>query len=216
VRGQRPFLEHDALQAAAVIFEQLGGPEVACDQDRILPQSAHLRRRAHLSRHDADQPIRQIFQIVHAVAQQRIVDLAHPHAGALLDTFYCRLGGQAAVDRFVDPPRPAFVIGEHLIGLDDLLMLAADAEVGAARHAVDLLAHLVERGVNPVAFGLRIVGDRMFDRDARLVEHRDPGCADWSAAAASVRAAVSTRSALAISSDSTIATVCNVSISISS
>ncbi|SBV31719.1 protein of unknown function [uncultured Sphingopyxis sp.] len=172
--GQRPFLEHDALQAAAVIFEQFGGAEVARDQDRILPK-AHLRRGAHLPRHDTDQPVRQILQIVHAVAQQRIVDLAHPHPGALLDALDRRLGGQPAVDRLVDAPRPALVIGEHLVGLDDLLMLAADAEIGRTRHAVDLLAHLVEGRVHPMALGLGIVGDRMLDRDARLVEYRHTG-----------------------------------------
>ena len=128
VRGERAFLEHDALQAAAVIFEQFGGAEVACDQDRILPQ-AHLRRGSHLARHDADQPVRQILQIVHPVAQQRIVDLAHPHPGALLDALDRGFGGQAAVDRFVDPPRPAFVIGEHLVGLEDFVMFAADRRI---------------------------------------------------------------------------------------
>ena len=42
VRGQRPFLQHHALQPAPVVFEQFGGPEVARDQDRVLAQ-AHLR-----------------------------------------------------------------------------------------------------------------------------------------------------------------------------
>src|SRR3546814_6937774 len=126
---QRPFLEHDALQAAAIIFEQLGGTEVARDQDRIVPQ-AHLRRGAHLPRHDADLPVRQILKIVHTVAQQRIVDLAHPHPGALLDALDRRLGGQAAVDRLVDPGRPYLAIGENIVGIDALSMLAATADVG--------------------------------------------------------------------------------------
>ena len=55
-------------------------------------------------------------------------------AGALLDALDRRLGGQAAVDRLVDPPRPAFVIGEHVVGLEDLLMLAGGAELGLAGH----------------------------------------------------------------------------------
>ena len=54
-------------------------------------------------------------------------------------------------------------------------MFAADPEVGLARHAVDLFAHLVERGINAVPLGLGIFGDSMFDGDARLMEHRDPG-----------------------------------------
>lgn len=53
-------------------------------------------------------------------------------------------------------------------------MLAADPELGLARHAVDLFAHLVECGVD-AALGLDIVGDRMFDMHARLMENCDPG-----------------------------------------
>src|SRR3546814_2304405 len=71
-----------------------------------------------------------------------IVDLAHPHPGALLDTLDRRLGGQAAIDRLVDPARPSLVISEHLVGLDDLFMLAADAEVGRTRHAEIGRAHV--------------------------------------------------------------------------
>src|SRR3546814_682528 len=92
---------------------------------------------------------------------------------SLLDPLDRRLCGQAAVDRLVDPPRPALVIGEHLVGFEHLLMLAANAEFGLARHAVDLLAHLVEGGIDAVPFGLDVVGDRMFDGDARLVENGD-------------------------------------------
>ena len=46
VRGERAFLEQHGLQAAAVVFEQLGGSEVARDQHRVARQ-AGLRRRAH-------------------------------------------------------------------------------------------------------------------------------------------------------------------------
>ena len=49
-------------------------------------------------------------------------------------------------------------------------MLAADAEFGLRGHPVDLLAHLVERGIDAVALGLGILGDGMLDGDARLVE----------------------------------------------
>src|SRR3546814_11016658 len=46
--------------------------------------SNRLLRRAQLPGYDAEQPIREIFQIVHPLPQERIVDLAHPHPGALL------------------------------------------------------------------------------------------------------------------------------------
>ena len=77
--------------------------------------------------------------------EQRIVDLAHALLHALADALDRRLGGEAAVDRLVDPPRPALVIGEHLVGLEHLLMLADRAELGRAHHRVDLLAHLARR-----------------------------------------------------------------------
>src|SRR3546814_13168498 len=67
--------------------------------------------------------------------------------------------------------RSPFVIGEHLGGFEHLLMLALRAEFGRPRHAVDLLAHPGEGGNDAGALRLRILGDGMFDMDARLVEH---------------------------------------------
>ena len=171
VRGQRAFLEQHGLQAPAVIFEQLGGAEIARDQHGVAGQ-AGLRGGAHPPRDDAQQPVRQILEVVHPLLQQRIVDLAHPRARALLDPLDRGFGGEAAVDRLVDPPRPALVIGEHAVGLEDLLMLAGRPELGLAGHVVDLLAHLAERGVDALALGLGVLGDRVLDDDARLVEHR--------------------------------------------
>ena len=143
VRGQRAFLEQHGLQPPPVIFEQFGGPEVAGDQHGIVGQPG-LRRGAHPARDDAQQPVRQILEVVHPLLQQRVVDFAHPRAHPLLDALDRRFGGQAAVDRLVDPPRPALVVGEHAVGLEDLLMLAGGPELGLARHVVDLLAHPAE------------------------------------------------------------------------
>ena len=200
--GERPFLQDHALQLAPVIFEQLGRPEVAGDQDRVLRQ-AGLRRGAELAGDDAEQPVRQIVEVVHPVLQQRIVDLAHPRLHALADALDRRLGGEAAVDRLVDPPRPALVIGEHLVGLEHLLMLADRAELGMARHRVDLLAHPREGGIDAVALGLGVFGDGMLDQHPRLVVdgmalgHPDdqlqsgqPGHAGFPAAVAGHRRAV--------------------------
>ena len=168
MRGQRPFLEDHPLQSAAIIFEQFGGAQIARDQDRILPQS-RLRRRAQLPRHNAQQPVRQILEIVHPLGEQWIVDLAHPHPRALLDTLDGGLGGQPRINGFVDPSAPPLVISEHLIGLDDLARFAVNAEIGLACHPVDLFAHLVERRIDAVPLGFGIFSYGVFDDDARLV-----------------------------------------------
>ena len=175
MRGQRTFFQHHALQAALVVFQQFGRAEVARNQDRILPQALG-RRRAQLARDGAQQAVRQILKVVHPVGQQRIVDLPHPHPGALLHALDRCLGGQAAADRVVDPPAPALVISEHLVSREDLLVLAADAELGLTGHPLDLLAHLVEGEVDSRTLGLDILGHGMLDGDARLVEHRHARC----------------------------------------
>ena len=51
VAGQRAFLEHHALEPPLVVFEQLGGPEVLGDEDRIAAQ-AGAGRGAELARND--------------------------------------------------------------------------------------------------------------------------------------------------------------------
>ena len=107
------------------------------------------------------------------ILEQGIVDLAHPRLHALADPFDRRFGGQAGIDRLVDPPRPALVVGEHLVGLEHLVMLAGSAEFGTAGHRIDLLAHLAEGGVDAVALGLGVLGDGVLDEDARLVVDGD-------------------------------------------
>src|SRR5438309_4740014 len=108
---------------------------------------------------------------MHPLLQERVIDLAHPRPGALLNALDCRLGGEAAVDRRVNPPRPTLVVREHPIGLEDLLMLAGNAELGFPRHVIDLFAHLAESGVDALTFGLDVLGHRMFNEDSRLVEN---------------------------------------------
>ena len=170
MRGERAFFEDHTLQPAAIVFEQFGGAKVARDQDRVAAQTL-AGGGADLAADRPQQAVRQIFQIVHPVGEQRVVDLAHPHPGALLDPLDRRLGSQPAVDRFVDPAAPAFVVGEHAIGFEHLVVLATAAEFGLAGHLVDLLAHLVERQIDPLALGLGVFGDDVLDRDPRLVEH---------------------------------------------
>ena len=171
MRGQRTFFEDHALEPAPVIFEQFSRTQVAGNQDRVLPQT-HFCRSAHLAGNGAQQTIGKVFQIMHALGQKRIIDLPHPHTGMLLHSFDRRFGSQAAVDRFIDAPAPAFIIGKHLICLEHFLMLAADTEFRLTGHQVDLGPHLVERGIDPMAFRLGIFRDRMLDFDSRLMEDR--------------------------------------------
>ena len=170
MRGKRAFFEDHALQPPLVIFEQFSRAEIAGDQDGVAPQPLRSRR-ADLPCNNPQQTVRQIFQIVHPVRQQRIVDLAHAHAGVLLHALDRGFGGQAGIDRLVDAPRPSLVIGEHLVGLEHLLVLAADAEFSLAGERIDLLAHLVEGTVDPLALGLGILGHDLRDLDPWLVEH---------------------------------------------
>ena len=173
--GERTFFEDHALQSPLVVFEQFCGPEIARDQDGITAQALR-RRRAKLARNDPQQPVRQIFKIVHPVCQQRIVDLAHAHPGVLLDAFDRRLGGQSGIDCGGDPAAPAFIVSEHLIGFEHFVMLTADAKFGLRCHPLDLFAHLAKGQKNALVFGICVFGDGMFDGDARLVEHRGARC----------------------------------------
>jgi hypothetical protein len=169
VRGQRPFLEQHRLQPAPVIFEELGGAKIARDEDGVLLE-AGLGGGAHSSRNDPKQPVRQILKIVHPLLEQGIVDLAHPSARSLLHALDRGFGGKTGIDRLVDPSRPALVIGEHPVGLEDLPVLAG-SELGLPGHVVDLFAHLAEGPVDTVALRLDVIGNRMLDDHSRFVEY---------------------------------------------
>src|SRR3546814_17407701 len=52
-------------------------------------------------------------------------------------------------------------------------MFARGAEIGLGHHPVDLLAHLGERRIDAVPFRLDVLGHRMLDAYAGLVENRD-------------------------------------------
>ena len=112
---------------------------------------------------------------MHAVRKQRIVNLTHTHAGALLDAFDGGFRRQAAVDGLVNAAAPAFVICKHLIGRDDLFMFAARAEINLARHAVDLFAHFVKGGIDAVTLGFDILRDGVFNADIGLVKNGNAG-----------------------------------------
>ena len=75
------------------------------------------------------------------------------------------------LDRLLQPARPAAVLGEHLVGFQDLAVLAG-AGLGAARQqVVDGEAEARHRRVEPLQLVLDILGDELGDDDARLVQH---------------------------------------------
>src|SRR5690606_3026062 len=84
--------------------------------------------------------------------------------------FNRRLGSQTTVYGFVDAAAPPLVIGEHLIGLQNLFMLSAAAKFGLIGHVVNLGTHLVKGGIDPVTLGLGIFGNGLFNLDSWLVE----------------------------------------------
>ena len=169
--GEGAFLQDHALQPPLVIFQQFGRAEIAGDQDRVATQTLACRR-AHLARNDAEQPVGEILQIVHPVGQQRIVDLPHPHPGALLDALNRGFRRQAGINRLDDPAAPPFVVSDHLVGLEHFLMLTPQAEFGLTGHPVNLFAHLVKGEVDALQFGIAVLGHDVFDGDPRLVIDR--------------------------------------------
>ena len=109
---------------------------------------------------------------MHAFGEQGIVDLAHPHPGALLHPFNRRLCRQATINRFVYPPPPTFIIGEHFIHFEDFTVFAFDAKFGLRRHPLNLFTHFIERSIDAVALCLSVFGHGMFNGDTGLVKDR--------------------------------------------
>ena len=164
--ADRAFLEHHALEAAAVV-EQLARADVARDEDRVGGQ---LRAGvAALPGQDAQKPVRQIVKIVQAVAQIGVGHRFQPGAGQRLFLFHRRLGRQAAGDVFLHPPHPAAGIGEHAVGFQHLPVFAV-GRFGAGDHRIDREAQFVRRSLEALEFLSRIVAHRIGDDDARLVQ----------------------------------------------
>ena len=170
MRGRAAFLEHEAAQLLAVVVEQRGGAHRARNKDRIVGKVL-ARGRVVAPDKLAHQPVREIVEIVQALAQIR-VGLAQ-HAGAVvgLHALDGRFRGEAGLHRLVHLVGPAAIVREHAIGFQHLAVLARVRYVAALQHHVEIGAQRVERGVDALQFLLRIVGDQLSDDDARLVQH---------------------------------------------
>ena len=143
---------------------------MAGDDDGVLRQVAGEGpvRAAHQL---AQQAVGEVVEIVQAVAQERVRLPRHAGARVALHLLHRRLGGEAVLHGLLQAARPAAVLGEHLVGFEDLAVLAG-AGLGAAREqVVDREAEARHRRVEPLQLVLDILGDELGHDDARLVQH---------------------------------------------
>ena len=141
----------DAAQLGAVIVEEFGRPHVARDDDGILRQVA-ARRGGDLAGQDAQQPVGQIVEIMHALAQIGIGRAHHAGAVVVLHALDRGFGGQAGLDRLAQPVHPAAVMREHAEGFEHLGIFACPRRVGAVDQLVDMGAQLLRPPLRAAAF----------------------------------------------------------------
>ena len=165
MRADGAFFQHDAAQAATIV-QQFGGADVAGHENGI---GGHFRPCfLALSGQDAQQAVREVVQIVKAVAQVGVGHLLHPVAGVGLFLFHRGFGGQAAGDVLLHPAHPALGMGEHAVGLQHFgLVLVA---IGGGQQFIDAQAQLAHGLVQAFQFLVRVLGDRVGHDDAGFVQ----------------------------------------------
>ena len=75
------------------------------------------------------------------------------------------------MQRLVEPPPPAVIVGEHAERLQHLAMLAGARHVAALHHVVDRAGEILDGLAEPAPLELDVLGDQARDHDARLVQH---------------------------------------------
>ena len=170
MRGRAAFLEHQAAQFLAVVVEQRRRTHHARHQHGVVRQ-VFARRRLIVTEQLAQQPVREVFQIVQPLAQIGIGLAQHARAGVGLHALDRGFRGQAGQQRFFELVHPAAVVGEHAIGFEHVAVFAAVGDVAALEHDVEVGAQGFERAFEPRALLRQIVGDDIGDDDARLVQH---------------------------------------------
>ena len=170
VAGRRAVLQHHAAQLVAGIVEQLGRAHRAGDDDGVLGQRGRdiLRSAPHQL---AQQPVREVVEVAHPLAQIGIGHVQHAGAHVALHLLHRRLGRQAVADRLLQPPHPAAIVGEHAIGFQHLAMLTLEGDVAALQHVVDGEPERAERGLQPADLLLAVLVEQVGDDDTRLVQH---------------------------------------------
>ena len=109
----------------AVVLEQVGGTEIAGDQDRVLGQLGRVVA-ARLADQMPQQAVGDVVEVDQPLAQIGVAGVPDPDPGLLLHPAHRGLGREAGADRLADPAQPAGVLGEHAVGLEHLALLAAD------------------------------------------------------------------------------------------
>ena len=164
-----PFLEHQAAQARAVIIEKRGGAHIARHDDRVLGQLAGARRLAAIDE-GGEHAVREIVDVVEALAQIGIGLAHHPRARIGLHALDAGFRRQAGIDGLADAPLPTLVIRQHAHGLEHVAMLAVMAHVAALDEIVDRAADIRDGHLEPRELCLRVVGDEVPDDDARIMQ----------------------------------------------
>ena len=163
--ADRAFFQNHAAQLAA-IFQQLARADVARDQHRVF---RHRRPGVlALSGQDAQQAVRQIIQIMQALAQVGISHLFHPAARGGLFLFHRGLGREARLDILFHPAQPAARMGEHAVGFQHRHLFLVQRF--HRQQVIDRHAQLAHGGAQPFGFRHRIIGHGVGDHHARLVQ----------------------------------------------
>ena len=171
VAGAPALLQHHAAQLRAVIIEKLGRAHVAGDHDRVHRQVG-ARRRGDRPRQDAQQPVRQVVEVVHALAQIRIGCARHARAVVILHALDGRFRGEARVDRLAQAVHPALVMGEHADGFEHVGIFGGAAlGVRAIEQFIDMGAELRHGILEAALFGGHVFRNEILDDDARFVQH---------------------------------------------
>ena len=146
--GDRALFQHQAAQLVARIVEQFGRAHGAGDDDGVLGQRTP-RHRPAAAHQLPQQPVGEVVEIAHPLAQIGVGHVQHARAHVALHLLDRRFGGQAVADRLLQPAHPAAVVGEHAVGFEHGAVLALEGDVAARQHVVDGEPERAQRRVEP-------------------------------------------------------------------
>ena len=163
--ADRAFFQHHAFQLAAIV-QEFRRPDVAGDKNGVV---RHGRAGVlALPGQDAQQPVRQIVQIMQPVAQIGVLRLFQPRPRRGLLFLHRRLGRKAALNVLLHPAQPAARMGEHAIGFQHRLLVLVEAF--GLQQVIDRDAQHAHRLADAVDLGQRVVGDRVRHHYAGFVQ----------------------------------------------